>query len=39
MSETLQLVAPGQVLTPRLNQLDIGFKKVVHIKERFVFGA
>ena len=36
MSETLQLVAPGQVLTPRLNQLDIGFKKVVRIKERFV---
>ena len=37
MTETLQLVAPGQVLTPRLNQLDIGFKKIVRIKDRYVF--
>jgi len=36
-SETLQLVAPGQVLTPRLTLLDIGFKRPFHIKERFVF--
>jgi hypothetical protein len=36
-SETLQLVAPGEVLTPRLTLLDIGFKRPFHIKERFVF--
>ena len=35
-SETLQLVAPGQVLTPRLNQLDIGFKRVFRFKDKYV---
>jgi hypothetical protein len=35
--ETINLVAPGQVLTPRLNQLDLGLKKTITIKERFVF--
>jgi hypothetical protein len=35
-SETIQLVAPGKVLTPRLNQLDIGFKKTFTIHDRFV---
>jgi hypothetical protein len=35
--ETINLVAPGQVLTPRLNQLDLGIKKTFTIKERFVF--
>jgi hypothetical protein len=35
-SETIQLAAPGQVLTPRLNQLDIGFKKTFTIHEKFV---
>jgi hypothetical protein len=35
-SETLQLVAPGRVLTPRLTQFDIGFKRPFHVKERVV---
>jgi hypothetical protein len=35
--DTINLVAPGQVLTPRLNQLDLGIKKTITIKERFVF--
>jgi hypothetical protein len=32
--ETINLVAPGQVLSPRLNQLDIGIKKRFTFKER-----
>jgi hypothetical protein len=36
-SETINLVAPGQVLTPRLNQFDIGLKKTFRFRERFVF--
>lgn len=36
-SETINLVAPGQVLTPRLNQLDVSFKKTVKIHEKYVF--
>jgi hypothetical protein len=36
-SETLQLVAPGQVLTPRLNQLDVGFKRVFRFRDKYVF--
>ena len=35
-SETLQLVAPGQVLTPRLNQMDVGFKRVFRFREKYV---
>jgi hypothetical protein len=35
--EAINLVAPGQVLTPRLNQLDLGLKKTFTIKDRFVF--
>jgi hypothetical protein len=35
-SETINLVAPGQVLTPRLNQVDIGLKKTFKLRERFV---
>jgi hypothetical protein len=35
-SETINLVAPGQVLTPRLNQLDLGLKKTFRFRERFV---
>jgi hypothetical protein len=35
-STTINLVAPGQVLTPRLNQLDIIFKKVFKFREKFV---
>jgi hypothetical protein len=36
-SETINLAAPGQVLTPRLNQLDIGMKKTFTLRERYVF--
>jgi len=35
--ETINLVAPGQVLTPRLNQLDVGMKKTFTIKDRLTF--
>ncbi|PWU03314.1 MAG: hypothetical protein C5B51_19215 [Terriglobia bacterium] len=35
-AETINLVAPGKVLTPRLNQLDISFKKTFRFRERFV---
>jgi len=35
--ETINLVGPGQVRTPRLNQLDLGLKKTFTLKERFVF--
>jgi hypothetical protein len=35
-SETINLVAPGQVLTPRLNQFDVGLKKTIKFRERFV---
>jgi len=34
--ETINLVAPGQILTPRLNQLDLGMKRTFTINERFV---
>ncbi|MBV8845528.1 MAG: TonB-dependent receptor [Bryobacterales bacterium] len=33
-SEAINLVAPGQVLAPRLNQLDFSLKKQFRIKER-----
>ena len=33
--ETINLVAPGQVLTPRLNQLDVGLKKTFTFRDRF----
>jgi hypothetical protein len=35
-SETIQLVAPGQVLTPRLNQVDISVKKTFKFREKYV---
>ncbi|MBV8902824.1 MAG: hypothetical protein JOZ22_04240, partial [Acidobacteriia bacterium] len=35
-AETINLVPPGRVLTPRLNQLDISLKKTIHFHERFV---
>lgn len=35
--ETINLVAPGQVLTPRLNQLDLGMRKTISIKDRLTF--
>ena len=34
-AETITLVPPGSRLTPRLNQLDLGFRKVFHIQEKF----
>jgi hypothetical protein len=33
--ETITLIAPGSRLTPRLNQLDLGLRKVFHIREKF----
>jgi hypothetical protein len=36
-AETIQLVAPGKVLTPRLNQLDVSFKKTFRLRDKFVF--
>jgi len=35
-SETIQLVAPGSVLTPRLNQLDLSVKKSFRFREKYV---
>jgi hypothetical protein len=35
-SETVNLVSPGQVLAPRLNQLDFSLKKTFTFRERFV---
>ena len=34
-AETIQLISPGSRLTPRLNQLDLGVRKVFHIREKF----
>ncbi len=34
-AETIQLISPGSRLTPRLSQLDLGVRKVFHIRERF----
>jgi hypothetical protein len=34
-AETINLVAPGQVLTPRLNQLDLSFKKTFRLREKY----
>jgi hypothetical protein len=34
-AETINLVAPGQVLTPRLNQLDLSFKKTFKFREKY----
>jgi hypothetical protein len=33
-SETITLIPPGSRLTPRLNQLDVGFRKVFQIREK-----
>ena len=35
-SEAINLVAPGQVLAPRLNQLDFSLKRRFRFKERYV---
>jgi hypothetical protein len=34
-SEVVQLVSPGSVLTPRYNQVDIGFRKKFTFKEKY----
>jgi hypothetical protein len=38
-SELVPLIAPGSRLTPRLNQLDVGFRKTFHIHERYTIMA
>ena len=38
-SEVIPLVAPGTRLTPRLNQLDLGVRRVFHIRERHMLSA
>jgi hypothetical protein len=35
-SETINLVSPGAVRTPRLNQLDLSMKRTFRFRERFV---
>ena len=35
-SETINLVSPGQVRTPRLNQLDLSVKRTFKFRERYV---
>ncbi len=35
-SETINLVAPGQVRTPRLNQLDLSMKRTFKFREKYV---
>jgi hypothetical protein len=34
-SEVIELVAPGKILTPRQNQIDIGVRKLFKIREKF----
>jgi hypothetical protein len=36
VSETINLVAPGQVRTPRLTQFDVSIKKTFKFRERYV---
>ncbi len=36
VSETVQLVPPGSVLTPRLNQLDVSIKKSFRFRDKYV---
>jgi hypothetical protein len=38
-SELIPLVAPGSRLTPRLNQLDIGFRRLFHPRESMTLSA
>ena len=33
-AENITLIPPGSRLTPRLNQFDLGFRKVFHIREK-----
>ncbi|MBZ5610027.1 MAG: TonB-dependent receptor [Acidobacteriia bacterium] len=35
-SDTIQLVSPGSVVSPRLNQLDVSIKKSFKFKEKYV---
>jgi hypothetical protein len=34
-SETIPLVSPGSLLTPRLNQIDIGFRKKFLLRDKY----
>jgi hypothetical protein len=38
-SELVPLVAPGSRLTPRLNQLDIGIRRLFHLRENMTVSA
>jgi hypothetical protein len=38
-SEVIPLIAPGSRLTPRLNQFDVGFRRVFHIRERLTISG
>jgi hypothetical protein len=38
-SEVIPLIAPGSRLTPRLNQFDLGFRRVFHIREHLTISG
>jgi hypothetical protein len=38
-TEVIPLVAPGSRLTPRLNQFDVGLRRVFHLREKFTIFA
>src|SRR5229473_3192355 len=38
-SEVIPLIAPGSRLTPRLNQLDIGVRRLFHPRENMTLSA
>jgi hypothetical protein len=38
-SELIPLVAPGSRLTPRLNQLDVGLRRIFHPREDMTLSA
>jgi hypothetical protein len=35
LTETVELVAPGARFTPRLNQFDLGIRKIFHIRDKY----
>ncbi len=39
LTETVELVAPGARFTPRLNQFDLGIRKIFHIREKYTLMA
>ena len=38
-SEAIQLIAPGSVLTPRQNQIDIGIRRLFRIREKYTLAG